>query len=654
MKAILICALSFGNWCCAFAADSFGRAHSFVVDDSTGKFLSGAKVELLLPPDQERPKRSNTVSDGGGYFYIEAPLGKVTRSKNIADILDHSIASIFYGAGQKVDRFINASAFAVRVTKDGYKPFESILRVQSADPQTFQVWLQAIHLAPINADYSSYADRVGRDMKWTFDFSKAVVPLGDFFKYTVSVENMPISGNRVPDAQLDMSDQHSKLIGVREGSKVLYSGQVRAARDGTYPFLITIGSAPALEFSNYRVVSIPKDSEPMPALVSAVDSYNIAMDRSSNLRFRESAGTKIYEAWPQGLRNDLLGYPGFDEAWRLYFQSPDNAKHPNAKFMRMLATFNANGLWEMIRSIAKDLPGEFTETIQSCAELQSNPQSLHGRARLLRIRNLMSGRPAIASAGGAWRDFVLKFPLGEMTEPIDDQGRFYAAYCELLSGRTLRAKSYLERIDLEGPLKSEVLWMRGDMSYQDGLSDAALQYYSQAISASPNSQRVRFSSYLNYGRLLLRKGEFKIAESILATALLGARGDLTDFSAPSSKVYVGGKTYEVYKSQVSATVGYAYPEGHAVRLILYYFDSLENPLADPIGTCLAAQSLAEIGLPELAESMIEKLPDTELIQETRVIIAQPFAPAKARQLALEGMKMNPRNPVFKTITEKAG
>ena len=153
-----------------------GRITGYVYDALTGQPVADAVVSVhhkgAFAEEGDTADKTNEL----GKYECKGLIGRKSESVNALGAL----SVLLIGAspvktGSKTYR-IDITSMAVRVTRDGYHPFEGIIRCRWRDPESFMLGMQPIVLVPTDKpEVSTSADTWGNAGLVSVGLSKAIV-----------------------------------------------------------------------------------------------------------------------------------------------------------------------------------------------------------------------------------------------------------------------------------------------------------------------------------------------------------------------------------------------------------------------------------------------------------------------------------------------
>lgn len=134
-----------------------GEVLGQVYDIQTGLPIEGARIVIQedgVFPDAGR--RSNQT-DLTGRYQASAAIGRVSQNLDIGRLLNTGLFGLIAGGATNKTKRIDVSRLTVRITADGYQPFEGVVACRKVEPEEFAVTLEPVMLAKSGAEGVSFA-----------------------------------------------------------------------------------------------------------------------------------------------------------------------------------------------------------------------------------------------------------------------------------------------------------------------------------------------------------------------------------------------------------------------------------------------------------------------------------------------------------------
>ncbi len=147
----------------AVATTDWGSAVGRVYDAVTGVPIEGARVVVQEGGMFAQEGRTLGTTDKVGRYDCRAPLGRISTKYSAAGVLGGALGlGGLLGPASTTTRRIDATQLNLRVTKDGYHPFEGVVRCRRCDTDGFWVGLEPVLLTPAGSpEVSTSADGWG-------------------------------------------------------------------------------------------------------------------------------------------------------------------------------------------------------------------------------------------------------------------------------------------------------------------------------------------------------------------------------------------------------------------------------------------------------------------------------------------------------------
>ncbi len=147
----------------AVAATNWGSVVGRVYDAVTGAPLPKARVVVQEGGRFADEGRTVGNTDKMGRYDCRAPLGRISTKYSVAGALGGALGlGGLFGPVSTTTRRIDVTQVALRVTAEGYHPFEGVVRCRAADPDRFFVSMEPVLLTPDSlSEVSTTADGWG-------------------------------------------------------------------------------------------------------------------------------------------------------------------------------------------------------------------------------------------------------------------------------------------------------------------------------------------------------------------------------------------------------------------------------------------------------------------------------------------------------------
>jgi len=136
---------------------SKGSVYGQVYDETDGSPIRNAMVSVRY--DDNFMDKGDTVSktDDLGVYHCNALIGRKSDNLDVGRLLTGGWFGLLVGAERNETRRVDISSLHIRVTCEGYKPFEGTVLCSRVEATKYQVWMQPILLAPESASTVSSA-----------------------------------------------------------------------------------------------------------------------------------------------------------------------------------------------------------------------------------------------------------------------------------------------------------------------------------------------------------------------------------------------------------------------------------------------------------------------------------------------------------------
>jgi len=147
----------------AVATTDWGSAVGRVYDAVTGTPIAEAQVVVEEKGAFASEGRTVAKTDKVGRYDCRAPLGRISTKYSAAGVLGSALGlGGLLGPVSTTTRRIDATQFSLRVTKEGYHPFEGVARCRTSSADRFYVSMEPVLLTPAeSAEVSTTADGWG-------------------------------------------------------------------------------------------------------------------------------------------------------------------------------------------------------------------------------------------------------------------------------------------------------------------------------------------------------------------------------------------------------------------------------------------------------------------------------------------------------------
>jgi len=171
----------------------WGTALGRVYDSDSNAPIAQATV--TVQNDGVFAESGKTVSntDKTGRYKCEAELGKVKKSLHLGRALLSSPGGILFGSAKKVTRRVEVSRLNIRVSADGYHPFEGVVKCRTIDADKFDVTMEPILLTPVSSpDVSTVAEHWSALRMLEVKVDPPIARLGQDVTVTARVKCPPV------------------------------------------------------------------------------------------------------------------------------------------------------------------------------------------------------------------------------------------------------------------------------------------------------------------------------------------------------------------------------------------------------------------------------------------------------------------------------
>ncbi len=618
-----------------------GSARGWVLDGSSGLYLEGVKVELVLPPYYKQPKGSDATTGAEGFYSLKAPIG--SHSSKIAIPADGiSIASILGGGARKVTNHVNASQFLMRASKQGYKTYVGPVRVAHGDANDYVATMEPIQLARDQAPFGSFTSKIAETMTLkSISFANVVALHGKTLDAEIVLQNAPLTPRqKLPMTALWAAKPFDQVAFNPDSSNIQATYKKKIAVKGhelkpgphllVFGFLDKYGSfdykTPYLVPINYPQMAIVGDPTVVkPPLADAVQAINrILIDQPMMGSPELIPHLRVLAAeWPSAV---------FDGAW---MRSPAlatairSAKIPLPKIEEvdpkdskdaLNAKLDAGDLSDAHKSFPRffrEIYSDTADVIDLGAKVQKNPADFEARFQF------EQGRASNLSGDRGGR--IAKIVLPVMPEPKTPRQNLLAGNIAVITGQPKKAVGYFTAAAEDAKSGPQAIMALGDLALSENDRAKAKAFYESAYAMKESKSILSFYSHLSFAQILLSNREYEAAGIALQRALLTANDRSTILKQNVSQVYVGGSSYQISTSAVvMGSTGFAYPEAFAVQRLLFYLPSINATDNDPLGVLMCARAMAELSLTKEAEVLVSTLQagqHDEWLLSTRALIA---------------------------------
>ena len=140
-----------------FSSYNAGIAVGCVIDADTQAPVSGASVSLEMAGAENQEYKAVVATDKEGCYRLPLPLGISSSKVNAKKLLRSSLFSLATNPKGVTDKTkIIYNSFAnIKVEKHGYKSFIGVNESLFGDPSPFEIYLDAVVLAPAASDHAS-------------------------------------------------------------------------------------------------------------------------------------------------------------------------------------------------------------------------------------------------------------------------------------------------------------------------------------------------------------------------------------------------------------------------------------------------------------------------------------------------------------------
>jgi hypothetical protein len=170
-------------------AISKGTVSGKICDAQTGLPVKGAEVVIVQQKDLLTSK-----TDGSGAFKCKAFVGRAaTKVKlGLADILFKSPLEIMTGGTTEKTKWVSVTHYQMKVNAKGYKPFQGIVTIQTANAEKMAVSLPLMLLNPEGTtEVSSVAPGWGSVRLLNIVAEPSIIRPGDKITITVRAQGPP-------------------------------------------------------------------------------------------------------------------------------------------------------------------------------------------------------------------------------------------------------------------------------------------------------------------------------------------------------------------------------------------------------------------------------------------------------------------------------
>ncbi|MEI6913774.1 MAG: tetratricopeptide repeat protein [Armatimonadota bacterium] len=127
---------------------TIGRVVGRIYDAATGTPMQKAIVCVEKDGQFPADKKDWSTTDELGTYKCEATIGRISSNIDIGRVLLSSPVALLFGSGQHKTKRVDVSRVNIRVTADGYKPFEGPVSARSQDAERFELLMEPVLLVP--------------------------------------------------------------------------------------------------------------------------------------------------------------------------------------------------------------------------------------------------------------------------------------------------------------------------------------------------------------------------------------------------------------------------------------------------------------------------------------------------------------------------
>jgi len=124
----------------------WGSAKGRVYDADTGSPIEGVAVTAQQDGTFAANGRTVSTTNGSGQYRCEARLGRVRSRVEVGRLLATGLIGLLSGAAERVSRRVDVTQVNLRVTKEGYHPFEGPVPCNTIDANAFTIFMEPILL----------------------------------------------------------------------------------------------------------------------------------------------------------------------------------------------------------------------------------------------------------------------------------------------------------------------------------------------------------------------------------------------------------------------------------------------------------------------------------------------------------------------------
>ncbi|MHB9025512.1 MAG: tetratricopeptide repeat protein [Armatimonadota bacterium] len=235
----------------AVNASNWGQVAGRIYQAATGEPVEGATV--VIQDDGVFAVKGKTVAktDKVGLYLCQAQLGRISTKFNVAGLVADALLPIggLLGPSSTTTKRIDVTQLNVRVTREGFRPFEGVARCRRADANSFYVVLEPILLtAPESPELSTTADGWGVARILDMTVEPSILNPGQKATVTVRLAS-PVTASARGDSSL-FSGRKVKLklkLGLYSSfAKGLITMTMATQAEGTvtYTAAVTVPKAP--------------------------------------------------------------------------------------------------------------------------------------------------------------------------------------------------------------------------------------------------------------------------------------------------------------------------------------------------------------------------------------------------------------------------
>jgi tetratricopeptide (TPR) repeat protein len=639
---------------------AIGDAYGFVVDADSQRYLTGAHIQLLMPPNVQKVSGGEADTINEGFYKIKAPLGTVSTQFAIERIFELSPIDFLFGAAKKTERHINVSQLNVKVTKEGYKPYVGPLRVNYADLGANRVWLSPVKLVAVDRSYLSYASDINDLGKIeSISLSTATPSAGEEVTWHATTSRLPLApGEKVwASSQIMGTLSESRAEAKTTGDELAFDGKIpmqstqlglfstghKKLKPGVYRLLFSFADAPQMtHLATWRFVAVGCPADKKSQVDAELNSLN---SQSSETLSKITPGTAAT------LRRVAMLLP-----------VPETEPNP---ILNAVAEFKAGDYEKAaktFRPYASYFPS-YEPIFKDAAAVQKNPADFKARAelsRLCRIYEEDAPEPAEAEDHvDRLTDVKKAVRLPAMPSASKPEDKLDAAQVLIAQGDTNQALTYLQDLVSVPAFATRAHLAIAELAYERHDIETATSHFETAYASKDADKVSQFYPFLHYALLLTKRGEAAKAEPMFAKALARGRNRSQDYSRPSSQTTFAGHSYTVYSAPLrSGTVGYAYPEGALVQLVLSNYEAMAHPDADWMTTSTLGRALAELGCSEQALPLLSAVcmqrPDEQFALESYAVALKLAGDEiHLSPVVKHLLELNSHNPTALSLTQGA-